>query len=367
MYRRSLFVFIIFLISPLVKAQESRTFTIIKSLETEWRVYVRDRFQSFNPEAKEKPRAVYFSIETNKHPGSFLKCSSDVPFGLFVNHQLIKLSSGSLLLNLDSLSKKYSPRLQCVIFQDTGIEQLTTQIVKPSEAGAESVLTKRKPAYFFDFSIIASFLVLAYLIILLRTLPRLATNYFNVFRLASLQEREGNLMGSRVSSTANMLFYVFGALLAGLVLTIFFYYGSGKTPLPLFYINSVWDGFLQWIKWSAVVLILLLFKLVLTYALTGLFKIGDLVTFHFFNFLRLHFFVFGAAALLSLGYFIFKGQNPEFYSNLFFGIALMTIFWVLLIYLKLLAKVPFRFFHLFSYLCISEIIPMVIIFKVLLF
>ena len=208
---------------------------------------------------------------------------------------------------------------------------------------------------------------MAYFIVLMRTLPRLATNYFNVFRLISLQEREENLIGSRVSSTANMLFYVFGGLLAGLVLTIVFYYGSGKTSFPLFSVGSVWDGFVQWLKWSSIVLILLLFKLVLTYTLSGLFNIGELVPFHFFNFLRMHFFVFGMGALLSLGYFIFNGQNPGFYSYLFYGIAFVTFFWVILIYLKMLGKVPFRFFHLFSYLCISEIIPMVIIFKVLLF
>ena len=366
MYRSAFFIFIFFITSPFVRAQELRGFTTTKSLEAEWRVYVKNQFQSFDPLASEKPRAVYFSVETNQYPGGILKCSSDAPFGLFVNHQLIKIGSAAWL-NLDSLSKKYSSTLQFVVFQSKGIERLTTDIVKPAEVNILSALTKRKTAYFFDFSIIASLLVFAYLIVLLRTLPRLATNYFNVFRLVSLQEREGNLMGSRVSSTANMLFYVFGGLLAGLVLTIVFYYGSGKASFPPFNISSVWHGFLQWIKWSAIVLILLLFKLALTYTLTGLFKISELVPFHFYNFLRLHFFVFGAAALLSLGYFIFNGQNPEFYSNLFYGIAFITIFWVLLIYLKLLAKVPFRFFHLFSYLCISEIIPMVIIFKVLLF
>jgi hypothetical protein len=367
MYQRTLFVFFIFLISPFVKAQDTTSFIVAKSLEPEWNVYAAGQFRPFNPEANERPRAIYFLIEANKYQGSFLKCSSNAPFSLFMNHQLIKTSRGSLLLNLDSLSRKYSSRLQCVIFQRSGIERLTTQIVKATSADAEPALTKRKANYFFDFSIMASLFVLAYFIVLIRTLPRLATNYFNVLRLVSLQEREENIMGSRVSSTANMLFYVFGGLLAGLVLTIVFYYGSAKTSFPLFFIDSVWDGFSQWIKWSALVLILLLFKLVLTYALSAMFNIGELVPFYFFNFLRLHFFVFGMGALLSLGYFIFKGQSPEFYSYLFYGIGFITFFWVILIYLKLLTKVPFRFFHLFSYLCISEIIPMVIIFKILLF
>ena len=146
-----------------------------------------------------------------------------------------------------------------------------------------------------------------------------------------------------------------------------FYYGSGKASFPLISIDSVWDGFAQWLKWSAVVLMLLSFKLVLTFLLSGLFNISEFVPFHFFNFLRMLFFVFGTGTLLSLGYFIFKGQNPEFYSYLLYGFTILTFFWVLLIYLKLLNRVPFRFFHLFSYLCVSEIVPMVIIFKILLF
>jgi hypothetical protein len=367
MDRRRLWIFFIFLAPFFVRAQDASTFTVTKSLDTEWRVHAKGRFQSFNPEGEERPRAVYFSINANEYPGSFLKCSSDAAFSLFVNHQLIEISSGTLLLNLDSLSKKYSRRLQCVVYQRKGIKQLATQIVKPSGTNEETTLTKRKPAYFFDFSILATFFVLIYFIALIRTLPRLAANYFNIFRLVSLQEREGNLTGNRVSSTANMLFYTFGSLLAGLVLTIIFYYGGRATSFPYFQLGSVWDGFAQWIKWSSIVLVLLLFKLILTYALSRLFNIGELVPFHFYNFLRLHFLVFGTGALLSLGYFIVKGQNPEFYSYVFYGIAFVTIFWVILIYLKLLTKVPFRFFHLFSYLCISEIIPMVIVFKVLLF
>jgi hypothetical protein len=361
------FAFIIFFTAPFAQAQEAGTHTVVKSLDTDWQVYSNGQFQSYNPKSDAKPRAIYFSLEANKYHGDFLKCSANGTYSLFINHQLINITSGTTLLNLDSLSAKISSTLQCVIFQREGIQRLTTQIVKPVKAEDEPALMQRKASYFFDFSIIASFFMLAYFIVLIRTLPRLATNYFNVLRLVSLQEREENLAGSRVSSTANILFYVFGSLLAGLMLTVIFYYGSGDASSPMLSVDSKWDGFVQWFKWSTFVLMVFFFKLVLTFLLSSLFNIGEFVPFHFFNFLRMHFFAFGACTLLCLGYFIFKGQNPEFYSYLLYGFAILSFFWVVLIYLKLLNRVPFRFFHLFSYLCVSEIIPMVIIFKILLF
>ena len=367
MNRSCPFIFILFFISALAGAQEINSYTVTNSLDTAWSVYTNGKFHRFDLASKERPRAIYFSIEANKFPDSFLSCSSDSEFSLFINHQLVEISSGNLFLDLDSLSKRYSSFMQCTIFQKNGIERLTAQIVRPATLDDGSALSKRKGAYFLDFSIIASLFVLAFFVVLIRTLPRLATNYFNVFRLVSLQEREENLAGSRVSSTANILFYVFGSLLAGLVLTVIFYYGSGQAAFPTIFIDSAGDGFLQWFKWSFIVFGLLLFRLILTFLLSALFNISEFVPFHFFNFLRLHFFAFGASALLSISYFIFRGQNPEFYSYLFYGFGFLSFFWVILIYLKLLTKVPFRFFHLFSYLCVSEIIPMVIIFKVLLF
>ena len=343
-------------------------YTPVRSLESEWKVKAGDQFQPFRKSNNDPPRAIYFQVDVNKNHSRFLQCSAREEFNLFINHQLIRAGvNGTLLLDLDSLSRQYSSDLQCIIYQRRGITQLTTEIVERSSTDAGLSIIKRKGNYFLDFSIIASLLMFAYFIILIRTLPRLAVNYFNVLRLVSLQEREENFIGTRVTSTANILFYLFASLLSGLLLTVIFFYASAQTSFPFFAIDSVWDGFAQWIKWSSTIFLLLIVKLVLIYSFCGLFKITDLISFHFFNFLRLYFFLFGISAVLSLGYFILEGQSPEFYMYLMYAVSALAGLWIVLIYLKLLTKVPFRFFHLFSYLCISEIIPMVIIFKILLF
>ena len=69
-------------------------------------------------------------------------------------------------------------------------------------------------------------------------------------------------------------------------------------------------------------------------------------------------------SILSLIYFVFKGGQPLFYKQLIvLALALMSAGSVMVL-IKLLARAPFSFFHLFSYLCASEIIPLVIIIKI---
>jgi hypothetical protein len=72
-------------------------------------------------------------------------------------------------------------------------------------------------------------------------------------------------------------------------------------------------------------------------------------------------------ACMALVYFVFQARSPNlFYSLLLVG-GFFIIIGTLLLFLKLLARTSFPIFHLFSYLCATEIIPLMIIGRVLLF
>ena len=61
------------------------------------------------------------------------------------------------------------------------------------------------------------------------------------------------------------------------------------------------------------------------------------------------------------------GQHPAFYFRLLWMSVIIFILGDLMIYFKLLVKATFHGFHLFSYLCITEIIPLVILIRILLY
>ncbi|MEQ8424194.1 MAG: DUF4271 domain-containing protein, partial [Cyclobacteriaceae bacterium] len=99
--------------------------------------------------------------------------------------------------------------------------------------------------------------------------------------------------------------------------------------------------------------------------LARLFNFKEAIAPQFFNCIRLFFFIFTVSAIICVCYFVFKIQSPGAYSFLLGGIIFLLGVWIIVIGLKLLRRSPFRFFHLFSYLCASELIPIVILVKVL--
>ena len=131
-----------------------------------------------------------------------------------------------------------------------------------------------------------------------------------------------------------------------------------------FPVNSLEDCFLKWLQLSGLISLTLLGKLLLISTFSYLYKASEITALQFFNYVRLFFFTFGVISLLVAAFFIGQVQNPMWYFNLFYVAASLFIFWEFIIFLKLMTRLSFRIFHLFFYLCASELIPLVILIKV---
>jgi hypothetical protein len=112
------------------------------------------------------------------------------------------------------------------------------------------------------------------------------------------------------------------------------------------------------------IFILLASKLFIVLVFSTLFNFRETISFQFFNFLRFVLFTGVTMAVLSLVFFMFRVDAAVFYERLVvLGLVLLSVGSIVVL-AKLLGKSRFSFFHLFSYLCISEFIPLVIIFKI---
>jgi hypothetical protein len=271
------------------------------------------------------------------------------------------------LLGLDSLSSRYSRELFIGVHGEDLIEGVVTQVVSPFSAASTGMPADliRPPTFFRDYSIMASAVLLLFFLVLFRTNPQLTFDYFSFAKIFSVQERNENLLASRITSSENLLFYGFCAMLTGFLLSGVLYFAGSHFHLGKFYgITSLGGAFSVWLKLSLFVLLLLASKLIIVLTFSSLFSFRETVSFQFFNFLRFVLFTAVVMAILSLLYFIFKGGQPLFYERLIIialGLLSVGSFMVLI---KLMARASFSFFHLFSYLCASEIIPLVIIIKI---
>ncbi len=338
---------------------------VVRDLRGDWLVYMDDHYQPASEDVTTDLKTVYFSINAAAFKGQYLSISAPEEWSLFVDRKLI-LSGSSTLLSIDSLARLYPNGLFFGVYSATGVMRLKTTVVSLlAPAGLQTTNDLRRPVFFRDYGILASSILLIFFLVLFRTNPQLTLDYFSFAKIFSVQERNENLLASRITSSANLLFYVFCALLTGFLLSAVFYSANAYFQVSRFVmIQSFSEAFGVWVRLSLFILLLLAAKLVIVLFFSSLFNFRETVSFQFFNFLRFVLFTSVVMALLSLAYFIFKGEHGIFYERLIVLALLLMSAGSVMVLIKLLARAPFSFFHLFSYLCASEIIPLVIIIKI---
>jgi hypothetical protein len=360
-----LFTIIFLFLSQAVQAQYADSLRIV-DLRNDWKVY-RDQLLVPYSAQSHSSEVIYLAVDPGRYPpNSRLRFSSSQPLSIYLNYKLLRHHSSLIVLKLDSLNARVPGQWLFSIYQSDGFSWLKTEVVTVNGDSAKIDVTPRPPNYYLDFAIIAAIILLIYFVALMHTNTRLTFDYFNFVRLFSIQEREDSLLNSRISSSANILYYVFSSLAIGYALLTIFHFGKDHIPLAeSFVIDSLGSAFWQWFKLSFYVLGALLLRLIILSTFGSLFNFREVIAIQFYNSIRLGFFVSGLSLLSCLSFFMLSVHSPGPYGSLLGMIVLLLIFWVLLIGLKLLRRSAFRFFHLFSYLCASELIPIVILVKVL--
>jgi hypothetical protein len=335
---------------------------VIKDLKPEWKVLSNNQYLEYD-QSTFIP-TIYFIIDPNLFGGASLRIESEKYFSVFINGKIMESQTkGVQLYNIDSLASLYSNPLNVSIRRQK--VALSTKLVIKNGGADDTNLFFRQGLFFLDFSILAFIFLLIFFVVLLRINPKLTFDYLNFASLFSRQELEENVMVLRIRSRANLLYYAFASLLSALQLMIVFHFVPSQSGLAnMFHGNSLKECFYQWVGLSAIILGILFAKLILTTTLSYLFKSTEFAALQFFNFIRLIIFTFGIISLVLIFYFVIKVTDPTWYYNLFYFIATVFIIWEIVIFLKLMARVHFHFFHLFLYLCVSEFIPLVILLKV---
>lgn len=358
---RGLFLFVTFLwVIPLASAQST---TQSYNLREQWRVLEKDKYVKYSGQ---KRNIIHFSL-AKSDGGSNLIIFDRSEFSVFINGKLIKRSLDTIRWKTDSLLSRHQGNIFISIYQNQPVYSLQTLLERPVQPST-FVNPVRQTDFFKDFVILASFILIALLAALFRINPRLTFDYLNVVKLFSVQERDDAIVAGRIGSSVNLFFFGFISFLFGLILIIIFHLASDRIPLAAnFIFHSTQQGFLLWILLSILVFIILVMKLILITGFALLFSLRSAVRFQFFSFIRLLFVTSILMGSMALLYFVFRTYS----SALFYNLLILCIVFVLLgtvfLFLKLLTRTSFPIFHLFSYLCATEIIPLMILGKVVLF
>jgi Domain of unknown function (DUF4271) len=360
-------VFRLLLVVALLPFSLDHEGTELYNLKNDWLIYNKGRYQ---PYSGERVTTIFFTIKPAQFKFAFLTVADHRKFYLFIGKKLVvRKNKEPLRISLDSLASIYPAEVSISIFQPAGIKEISTVIrsARP-QAPPESDPLLRRGNYFLDFSLSAALLLACYFVFLIRTNPRLLADYFRINRLFSIQERDENVLAGKLTSRFNILFYTFCSFLCALTLLVVFHYAGNLIPAGGgFLIRSTGEGFLQWVTLTMVVAGILNLKMLLVYLFSVLFSIREIMVVQYFNFIRG---MFLATLIIIVGgtmNFMFKGSDGGFYVVLLQSAAGLLVLSGAITFLKIGSITRFHFFHLFSYFCASEIIPLVILLKILLY
>lgn len=362
-FTRNVIVFLLILcIGHSTLAQSSSG---IVDLRTQWLVTNGAGFELFDDQ---NTASVYFWISANTHKGGRLTIAGRHLFSVWINSKLVWSGTGTAHFSVDSLARMHSAKLFVGIHSRAGFSNISTVIEQRANIDDQSAMAPRPGNYFLDFALIASLLLLVSFTLFWRTNPVLTRDYFNLAKLITSLDRTESGFGLRIASSVNILYYVFGSCFLALILLVAFHLMGPVTLLSkMFQVQSTAQGFLQWFFLSLGVASLLFVKLLWIVIFASLFRFKDTVRFQFFNFVRVIFISVAILVIIGFVFVLFNVRSDLFYYYQLYLLVALFVVGAIVVYIKLMARLPYHFFHLFSYLCASEIIPLLILTKLMLY
>jgi hypothetical protein len=333
---------------------------VTEDLKSNWKIIIDGKF---GPYGGHSDKTIHFSTDLKRTDGAFLLIQSKKKFYLFINSYLI-VQTHKLKLSADSLGKIYGKNIFVSVHQSTGISDLSTQwLINTSRSQFYNPLRPAKT--FQNFVLLAVLFLIILLTWLLRSNPQLTLDYLNVIKLFSFRHRDDSQFVLRITSSVNLLLYIFCSLLTALALLIAMNNSKELSISIDLESRSTEIFFVQWLIIALFIAGLLILKLGLASTLSILFEWRDTAGFQFFNFVRVLVLSLMLVGVISIFCFSMNiNLNYYFLAKCF---CTMLSMGAGLMFFKLLNRESSSPFHLFSYLCATEIFPLVILIKVFLF
>jgi Domain of unknown function (DUF4271) len=324
--------------------------TIRVDLSERWEDYGDGRFVQHNNNSKGQNDVIHLTLL----PGDsgILEVKADHSFSVFLGKRLLLKDSKKLQWQMDSLRENMSLPARFAFYSKGGVSGLATRLIQT----AEFQNVKFDGSAFRQTIIIVSFALVFFLLLLHRAYPLATRDYFNIIKLFSARQVDEGTLTLRVTSANNVLIYLFCSLLTALSMFIYFSRGGGL-------IGSLPQGgyLLQMAVLAVIVFVLLILKMVIIGVVSRIFRLAEFAPGQFYNFVRLLLIGFGFSFVAMVLNFMIGCRDDVLLSILSYSMMVMLVVFFGSTFLKLSASGGFTRFHLFSYLCASEIIPMLIL------
>lgn len=366
----------IFMLPKALNAQEVSTQVVVDDLAPSWLVY-SEQTNSYIPYVMDlhDSEVISFHLDLNRYREYHLKVTLPFESALFIENAIVTHTSflTTRMFPIDSLFEGYSKDkiFVSIYMQDQNIKDLQSYIVDLNPVRGIRISNTafqgevRMTNNMEDFFIISIIGLLGATALVRRNTKNVFNDYFALNRIVSLKIRYDNVASSNIFSTTNMAFHFFyGAILATSCVNFLVW-----TPSPLISVNdyNTPQLFALTIGLSLLFTCLMWGKYPLIRIISRLYNFRKFVPIQYFDYFRL-------TLIVTILLFVVSVVNNSVGGTLignhseFFTVALVAILFSrpLLAFVKLIKFSNHRKLHLFSYLCTTEIIPLIILLKVFL-
>jgi hypothetical protein len=296
-------------------------------------------------------RVAYLPVQ--KCTGDAIEISSENFFSIFLNQRLAHFQVKDFKMTVVDLKRAAGETGMIAIVTTDGLGKVDCETLM---VASENPL-QHKPTSTSSFMIVVGIILFGSLILLARTNPGLTIEYFNLSKTFNLKRADDMNLGMRLTSLSNLFFFLLCSTAGGI---LFFLLRNGDTvPEIRFYEAMLRAGWL-----IILIFMLLILKVLWLRLFAALFGQAGFGLSQFHDYLKILLASFNFSLLILLFLVMIGVDWSSWIAPLQYFIVITSVIFVALIFLKLLVQGGFTVFHLFSYLCVSELIPLIILLNI---
>lgn len=349
---------------------------VIKDLRYDWKTH-EPNLKVLVPYLSENASAqsIIFFVDIKQYAGTKLLIDCPGGYSIYFNQRLFTVTEGTSkqFFSVDSLSTLHTEKpLEVELYSEHwNDKKIKTQVVRQGSSmigNQETTFTQlSREVNNDDLMIIVNMFIFVVLIIFRTRVYRIFKEYFMVVRTFRVRQKFDLIAAQDPFSPMSIAFMVLYALfIGGAFLNLQLKLPGGLDGLGWFQeyrFRPVWE-------WSAyaslAALLLILLKIVLVNALSRLFYFHRHSELHFYAYFRMAFLISFVIYVSSLAIFVSGNSTADFlFQALPYFTTVLLAIRLIMIYLILNNIVNVKKMHLISYLCTSELIPVIIIIKTL--
>jgi len=354
-----------------VGSADAQQFQTHKQLDDSWYYFDKNqRHQSYN--LSKTNTEIFLTIDRSQPDSAILQMSVNANTSIFIEDQIIGLVNKDkrISYSIDSLFLAYgidSEQMTIMLLNVDDAIVKNSKIIKPLFSPLVKTTAYPNSRVDSDFENILLILVLTILVILVYVKAAhsdIWRAYMKWSRILSLKDQGDAIYKLRPFEKGTLTITLVYATLGATCILGLFYLSDFSWPISAYFQSDY--VFLFFVKWLVLVLtlyILVFSKYLLVKSFTRLFDFRGASKIHFYNHVRISMVILFFLLAIEL-IIIFGFQHVMLFAWLRNIVIILLVVKSLIISFKLIKLSTYRMFHLFSYLCATEIIPAIILIKI---